>query len=106
MSLDIYLMIGDDCVWSRNITHNVNVIAQEAGVYDFIWRADEIGIKHAKDNIRNLRSALSCFYVNYDSLAMLNPSNGWGSLDGLIDFTKAYLDACVEFPNAKIITDR
>lgn len=106
MSLDIDLIVGDECVWSRNITHNLNVIADKVGVYDHIWRADEVGIKYAKDNIQNLRVAMSRFYLEYDELLRLNPSNGWGTLDGLIEFTKAYLEACIEYPDAEIKTDR
>ena len=106
MSLDIELKIDGDCVWSGNMTHNLNKIAIEAGVYECIWRPDEIGIKYAKDNIGNLRQALSRFYAEYDDLAKLNPSNGWGTLDGLIEFTKAYLEACIEYPDAEIKTDR
>lgn len=106
MSLDIDLIVDDECVWSRNITHNLNVIADKVGVYDHIWRADEVGIKYAKDNIQNLRVAMSRFYLEYDELLKLNPSNGWGTLDGLIEFTKAYLEACIEYPDAEIKTDR
>ena len=106
MSLDIDLIIDGECAWSRNITHNLNVIADKIGAYDHIWRADEVGIKYAKDNIQNLRVAMSRFYLEYDELLRLNPSNGWGTLDGLIEFTKAYLEACIEYPDAEIKTDR
>ena len=106
MSLDIDLIVNGECVWSRNITHNLNVIADKVDAYDHIWRADEAGIKYAKDNIQNLRVAMSRFYLEYDELLRLNPSNGWGTLDGLIEFTKAYLEACIEYPDAEIKTDR
>lgn len=106
MSLDIDLIVDGECAWSRNITHNLNDMADKVGAYDHIWRADEVGIKYAKDNIGNLRQALSMFYAEYDDLTKLNPSNGWGTLDGLIEFTKAYLEACIEYPDAEIKTDR
>lgn len=35
MSLDVYLMIDGDCVYSRNITHNLNNMAEAAGIQCF-----------------------------------------------------------------------
>lgn len=106
MSLDIELKIDGDCVWSGNMTHNLNKIAIEAGVYECIWRPDEIGIKYAKDNISNLRFALGIFYSNYNELKKLNPPNGWGDIDGLIEVTQGFLGACTEYPDAIIYCDR
>jgi hypothetical protein len=32
----------------------------------------------------------------------LNPSNGWGTYEGLVQFVTAYLAACVQFPDATV----
>lgn len=107
MSLNVWLNDDEEgCVWGANITHNVGKIAREAGFYECIWQADTVGIEFAKGNITHLRSALGAFYSDYDKLAKLNPENGWGSIDGLIDFTKNYLDACIKHPNARISIHR
>ena len=111
MSLDIWL-IKEKCesdelaFWEGNITHNVNKIAMAVGSYECLWRPEEIGVVYAKDNIENLRRAIGMMYLNYNALEKLNPENGWGSLDVLIEFTKSYLEACVEFPDAIIEVSR
>lgn len=106
MSLDIDLIEYGESMWSANMTHNLNKIAIEAGVYECLWRPDEIGVKYARDNISNLRFALGIFYSKYDELKKLNPSNGWGDIDGLIEVTQGFLRACMEHPNAIIECDR
>lgn len=106
MSLDIYLIEYGESMWSANMTHNLNKIAIEAGVYECLWRPDEIGVKYARDNISNLRFALGIFYSKYDELKKLNPSNGWGDIDGLIEVAQEFLKACMEYPNAIIECDR
>ena len=106
MSLDIDLILDGELVWSANMTHNLNKIAIEAGVYECIWRPEEIGVKYARDNISNLRFALGIFYSKYDELKKLNPENGWGNIDGLIEVTQGFFDACNEYPDAIIECDR
>ena len=106
MSLDIDLIEHGESMWSANMTHNLNKIAIEAGVYECLWRPDEIGVKYARDNISNLRFALGIFHLKYDELKKLNPSNGWGDIDGLIEVTQDFLKACIEYPNAIIECDR
>lgn len=106
MSLDIDLIEYGESMWSANMTHNLNKIAIEAGVYECLWRPDEIGVKYARDNISNLRFALGIFYSKYDELKKLNPSNGWGDIDRLIEVTQDFLKACMEYPNAIIECDR
>lgn len=106
MSLDIDLIEYGESMWSANMTHNLNKIAIEAGVYECLWRPDEIGVKYARDNISNLRFALGFFYSKYDELKKLNPPNGWGDIDGLIEVTQDFLKACMEYPNAIIECDR
>lgn len=111
MSLDIWLNKevrenGNFVLWERNITHNVNKTAMAIGAYECLWRPEEISVVYAKDNIDNLRRAIGMMYLNYTALEKLNPENGWGSLDGLIDFTKSYLEACVEFTDSIIEVSR
>lgn len=109
MSLDIYLNNGSKdgfCVWGGNITHNVNDMAAVVDAYQCLWRPEEINVVKAKDNIKNLRRSLGMMYLNYDKLHKMNPKNGWGSIDGLIDVTKSYLDACIKYPDAVIEISR
>lgn len=106
MSLDIDLIIDGGCVWSGNITHNVNDMAEVVGAYHYLWRPENVGVVKAADNIENLRRSLGMMYLNYERLKAMNPDNGWGDIDGLIELTKSYLDACIEYPKATIEISR
>ena len=48
MSLDVYLDdINGDRLYSNNITHDLNVMANAAGIYKYLWRPEKIGVKKA-----------------------------------------------------------
>jgi hypothetical protein len=49
----------DDEVYTANITHNLNRMAKEAGIYKHLWRPDEIGITLAGELIEPLQSGLA-----------------------------------------------
>ena len=58
MSLDFRLSVDGDEVYSRNITHNLNKMAEAAGIYTVLWRPDENGITKAHQCIEPLRTGL------------------------------------------------
>lgn len=41
-----------------------------------------------------------------DKFKKLNPANGWGDYDGLLAFVAAYLEACMEHPDATVRVSR
>ena len=48
MSLDVTLTaVRPTEVYSANITHNLGLMAEEAGIYQPLWRPEELGIKTA-----------------------------------------------------------
>jgi len=55
MSLDFSLNSkqgGEEVeVLDKNITHNLNTMADKAGIYNCLWRPDENNFKYAKDII-------------------------------------------------------
>lgn len=52
MSLDVTLTDPSGTVlYEANITHNLNKMAAEAGIYECLWRPDEHGITHARQII-------------------------------------------------------
>lgn len=89
-------------VFSANITHNLNKMASEAGVYQALWRPEELGIVYAGDLIILLEQGLSTLQADPPRFQAFNPSNGWGSYGTLVDFVQRYLDACKEYPTAKV----
>lgn len=93
-------------VYSRNITHNLNKMAEAAGIYNHLWRPDEIGITNASQLIAPLRDGLEKLRSDPDRFSKFNPSNGWGSYDSLVDFVADYLAACEAHPGAVVHASR
>jgi hypothetical protein len=107
MSLDVYLEITEpvDVYW-RNITHNLNTMAGEAGIYKHLWRPDELGITRAKELIEPLRKGLALLKSDPERFKEFNPDNNWGSYEGLCAFVSDYLAACERHPEAEIRISR
>ena len=107
MSLDITLTaVRETSVFERNITHNLNRMADEAGIYGVIWRPEENGIETAAQLIEPLQTGLALLKDEPDRFKALNPPNGWGKYEGLVSFVEAYLAACIANPDATIEASR
>ncbi len=106
MSLDVYLEVGGQTAYEANITHNVNRMAEAVGCYQELWRPDEIGIERASQLIEPLKAGLIALVSDPLRFEALNPENGWGSYDGLVQFVTAYLKACIQHPDATVRVSR
>ena len=107
MSLDVTLqkmMLVD--VYSANITHNLGEMAAEAGIYEALWRPEEINIAEAGGLIPILAKGLTELKKDRERFEKFNPENGWGDYDGLVKFVENYLLACIENPEAIISVSR
>ena len=99
MSLDVYL---EKAVYTSNITHNLNKMAEEAGIYEALWRPDEIGLCNAEELIQPLSAGLNLMLKEPDRFKKLNPENGWGSYEVFVAFVSEYLAACIDNPEARV----
>ncbi len=107
MSLD--LSLTDDlhgAVYDGNYTHNLIPMAVAAGIYDVMWRPEEIGISTAGQLIAPLADGLAKLKADPAKYEIHNPENGWGSYAGFVPFVEAYLAACREYPAASVDADR
>ena len=95
-----------DRVFHANITHNLGKMANEAGIYQALWKPEEIGITHASQLIEPLKIGLSQLERFPDHFKQFNPENGWGDYEGLADFVCEYLEACLKYPEARIEVSR
>jgi len=103
MSLDVCLSaIRPTTIYDRNITHNLNRMAAAAGIYQHLWRPDEIGVTKASQLIEPLRTGLTALLADPEKFKQFNPANGWGDYDGLVAFVQEYLSACEENPDADV----
>jgi len=95
------------CVFTANITHNLNQMADAAGLYMCLWRPEEIGITRAEQLVEPLASGLKKLQDDpYGFEEKYSPSNGWGTYEGLVRFVSDYLDACKRYPNALVSASR
>jgi hypothetical protein len=95
-----------DTVFEYNITHNLGKMANEAGIYQALWRPEEIDAEKALDITDILESGLCELIENPEKYKRFNPENGWGNYDGLVQFVTKYLTACKEYPEATITVSR
>ncbi len=103
MSLDVYLTANRPTeVFSANITHNLGPMAREAGLYEALWRPEELKIKRAVELAPLLSSGLDRLREHPEKFRALNPENGWGSYEGLVAFVENYLKAVRENPDAEV----
>lgn len=108
MSLDISLLrVQETEVFEANITHNLAEMAHEAGIYEAVWRPEEIGIKLAQAVIPILKGGIERMekdperYKKYDA-----ENNGWGTYNQFLPWLKKYLEKCKEYPDARICVSR
>ena len=115
MSLDIELYVevdtgGDELhrvtLFEENYTHNCNVMAKEATIYEYVWRPEECGVKVAADLIDPLRDGIRFMEIEPERFRKLNPANGWGSYATFLPWLKKYLAACMEHPKANVWVSR
>lgn len=107
MSLDFYLIeIKPVRVFDANITHNLNTMAEAAGIYKCLWRPDENCISKAHQMIEPLSAGLADMLANPAKYKKFNSPNGWGVYEDFVAFVKNVLNACIENPNADIEVSR
>ncbi|MCI4324258.1 MAG: hypothetical protein L3K03_09685 [Thermoplasmata archaeon] len=93
-------------VYSANITHNLNRMADEAGIYQHLWRPDEIGITNARGLVTPLAAGLALLESDPVRFRKFDASNGWGRYENLVEFVRDYLEACRRYPDAEVIVWR
>ena len=107
MSLDVDLMVMRKVsIYSSNITHNLGKMAKDAGIYQHLWRPEELGISKAKELIEPLTKGLGLLKSDPERFEAFNAENGWGLYKHFVPFVEDYLNACIANPNAKISVSR
>lgn len=103
MSLDFCLNAARETeVFSRNITHNLNTMAEAAGIYMHLWRPSEIGITQASELIEPLRAGLERLKADPEYFKTFDSPNGWGLYIHFVPFVEACLEACEKNPDATV----
>jgi hypothetical protein len=120
MSLDVYLtrkkwisydgsktlIEEDETVYDANITHNLGKMAGESGIYEALWRPEEIGKTKASEIVELLEKGLADLKARSGHFEKFNSLNGWGMYEHFVLFVQKYLEACKEYPDAIIEVSR
>ncbi len=93
-------------VYWANITHNLNKMAGEAGIYEALWRPGEIGKTKASEIIELLEKGLADLKTRPEHFEKFNSPNGWGMYEHFVPFVEKYLEACKEYPDSVIEVSR
>lgn len=106
MSLDIWLEIEVDTgapephkseLYSAGITHNLNKMAEEAG----LWRPDELWDNPTADKlIPHLESGLLKLKSHPEHYKKFDSSNGRGTYKDFVPLVEEVLNACIQHPKA------
>jgi hypothetical protein len=91
-----------EVLFAKNITHNLNKMAEVAGIYSELWHPEEIGITKAAQLIVPLTAGLAELRKNTEKFKNCAPANHWGTYPELVSFVESYLNACVENPEARV----
>lgn len=139
MSLDVYLTRKkfisydagrthteeDEIAYSSNITHNLGSMANEAGIYEALWRPhrlkdgydkkssheaeikfEEAQTTHAREIIPFLEKGLKDLKARPKFFKKLDSPNGWGIYKYFVPFVEEYLNACKKYPDAIVEVSR
>lgn len=113
-------------VYWANITHNLNKMASEAGIYEALWRPHRLKVGYnipeddhhsewkfedenttmAQDIIPLLEKGLADLKARPEHFEKFNSPNGWGMYKHFVPFVEKYLEACKEYPDAIIEVSR
>ena len=120
------LIEENEDVYKANITHNLGEMADKARIYEALWRPhrliegynipqddhkaeweyeDSVTIL-AKDIIPYLEKGLADLKARPKYFETFNSSNGWGMYEHFVPFVEKYLNACKEYPESIVTTDR
>ena len=119
MGLDIYFYDGvgeyaNEISSERlKITHNLNTVVDELGklvgkpYYEVIWRPDELfecknGEVPVSFVLVTLPQIIKDVIKYTTSLKQFLPENGYGTMEGLVDFLCKYLSECYKHKSAYI----
>jgi len=111
MSLDISLyakdLDGNEIeVFSQNLTHNLNKMCAEAGIYEALWRPEELGAVNANDVLVTLCNGVADMKARPHHYRKFDSPNGWGTYDISFPYIEEILNAYMKYPSARIEVSR
>ena len=93
-------------IYSANITHNLVMMADAAGIYEALWRPDEHSYTKAGQLIPLLKAGLEKMKADPAKFEAFNSPNGWGMYHNFVPWVERYLAACEENPESLVTVNR
>ncbi len=109
MSLDFHLENDQGASLANfNITHNLNGMAEAAGIYGCLWRPEEQDppIKTAAQCVPFLRAGLADLKAGPAKFRLFSAKNGWGTYEQFVPWVEKVLAACEANPDALVSASR
>ncbi len=108
MSLDVTLSQTQEVpVFEANITHNLSQMAVQAGIYNDLWCPDhEPQLERAAQLIPGLTKGLELLRSKPEFFKQFDAKNGWGTYEQFVPWVERYLQACKDYPDAKVSVDK
>jgi hypothetical protein len=103
---NIHITLKTEEYFSANITHNLDAMAEEAGIYKHLWGPEEVAITKAWQLIEPLTRGLGILKSDPIKFEKLNAPNGWGLYKHFIPWVEKYLEACIKYPDANVSVSR
>lgn len=114
--------LGTEEIYEANITHNLNKMAEEAGIYEACWRPYQLREEYDKDwnheeerdfaefivtksyeLIDIIEKGLGDMKAKPDHYEQFNSPNGWGLYENFVPWVENYLEALKRNPNAIVV---
>jgi len=103
VSLDFHLRRE---AFHANCTHNLIPMAEACGLYEPLWGSSDVAHRRASEIVEPLRAGIRNLERGKDVFVTMNPTNGWGTYEGLLEFARKVLRACEEEPEAFVEVSR
>ena len=94
-----HMRIDRPVLFDVNITHNLNEMASEAGLYQAMWRSHGA---RAGDLVSALVEGVAMLKREPNRFQAISPKNGRDDYDGLLRTALAFLQACRDNPDATV----
>lgn len=112
----------EECVYDANITHNLCVMASEAGIYEALWRPhrlkegynipekdyeaeykfEETNPTYAYELISIVEKGLEELKSKPEHYKTFDSPNGWGTYEHFVPFVEKYLEALKENSECRV----
>jgi hypothetical protein len=100
--LNVLLIQKISIVFEGTISQNIEPMAIEAGLGDYLWCPYSLGARKAYHLIEPLKQGLGRLMIDPTRYKKLNPKNDSTTYDLFVDFVQEYLYACINNPDAEI----